>query len=68
MENNDYSLEVIKKWTDAGYLYSVKKEHLLHVAMRLETAYRRTLGSHKDNNAIDRELDSLRREGFFQKT
>jgi len=68
MEQDDYTIELINKWTATGHLINVKEQEQTLVAQRLEAAYRRTLGQKGDSGAFERELQSLRREGFFGKS
>jgi len=65
MEQEDYSKELIAKWTNTGHLLGIKEQDQTQVAQRLEAAYRRTLGQRADFGALEKELQSLRREGFF---
>lgn len=67
MEQYDYTAELITKWTSLGYLTGVKEPDLTKVAQRLEAAHRRSFGQRGDSGALDKELQQLRREGFFGK-
>lgn len=65
MEQYDYTAELVAKWTDLGYLGSIKEQDRTKVAQRLEAAHRRSLGAHGDFQALQREVNNLRREGYY---
>ena len=62
--DNSYASELLAKW--APSLVSVLEDNKIHVAQRLEAAYRRTLGSRGDSCAVQKEVHSLQREGYFR--
>ena len=64
-EQDDYTSELIAKWTGTGHLAGVKEHDQTKVAQRLEAAHRQTLGPRANFLALDNELQRLRQEGFF---
>lgn len=65
MQEYDYTQELINKWTACGHLAGVAEQDRVKVAQRLEAAFRRSLGQHGEFDALGKELQSLRREGYF---
>jgi hypothetical protein len=66
MKQDDYTSELIAKWQRTGYLNGVKEQDLVQVAQRLEAAYRRSMGRCGDFQAVNKEIEALRREGFYK--
>lgn len=66
MQQEDYTSELITKWSLTGHLVGVQELDQVKVAQRLEAAYRRSMGPRGDIHAINREMEALRREGFYR--
>lgn len=64
-DDNSYQNELLAKWSSS--LLNVHDIAKLHVAQRLEAAYRRTLGSNGDQQALQNEMNVLDKEGYFRK-
>lgn len=62
--DDSYSDELLAKW--ASDLVNVLEQNKIHVAQRLEAAYRRSLGPNADREAVQKEMNSLQREGYFR--
>lgn len=62
-QDNDYVNELLNKWMPT--MFGVREQDRTKVAQRLEAAHRRSLGQRGDAQAVQRELNILRREGYF---
>lgn len=64
MTSNAERSEVVDRWLGSGLLRGVRAQHLIRAAMRIDAAWRRTLGG-SDRSALDKELALMDREGLF---
>lgn len=65
MEQYDYANELLAKWLPT--MIGVREQDQTKVAQRLEAAHRRSLGPRGDFQALQKEMNILRREGYFNR-
>lgn len=62
----DYVNEMLAKW--AMTIMDVREQDRVTAAQRLEAAFRRSQGMNGDKSAVQKELNRLKQEGFFDKS